>query len=607
MRNGFNRSRHRVGGYFKAARTVAIVIGAGLFLLCACARQELPTATPTHAPPPTRTRTAVPIHTPPPLPTATSLPSPPPSTDLAIQISGSVQVVPGETTVYTLTLRNRGPAPATGIVLTDVLPPGLIPLWTQPTHPVCRRQERSVSCDAGDFRESDAITVTLDLSVGGTDTPITGTQVAGVSWDLSRPACAIHQGATPPYITCRLASLQPGANTHVRFGVGVDAGTTGALVHTASVVANEADTDRSNNHATSTMTVGAKGPVLSEAEGPVLSEAEGPVLSEAEGPVLSEPVADIPAPTTTDLVLQADGPASVIAGQPFTYAFTITNRGALDATGVSFENVLPPATVLHAYAPGLPRCQQRDDTLTCTLRDPESGETVTFTLVISGHAGQPMIMEPDPLMPGWPICTVLKERTYLYIVNCELGVLRPGQTTHVQLGLIARGVQERAMVNAASVSANEAERDPLDNTDATTITVRVRADLLVRSTVSGPAIAGETLSYTLSAVNLGPSDADVVLTDRLPMGTRLISATSGRGDDCRAEREEPTTDTIICNLGRLNGGETATVTVVVELDESLALVEEISHSARVVTEQADPDASNNELTQIIPISAEVGD
>ena len=591
MRNGFNRSRHRVGGTFKAARTIAIVIGAGLFLLCACARQELPTATPTHAPPPTRTRTAIPIHTPPSLPTATSLPSPPPSTDLAIQISGSVQVVPGETTVYTLTLRNRGPAPATGIVLTDVLPPGLIPLWTQPTHPVCRRQERSVSCDAGDFRESDAITVTLDLSVGGTDTPITGTQLAGVSWGLSRPACAIHQGATPPYITCRLASLQPGADTHVRFGVSVDAGTTGALVHTASVVANEADTDRSNNHATSTMTVGAK----------------GPVLSEAEGPVLSEPVADIPAPTTTDLVLQADGPASVIAGQPFTYAFTITNRGAVDATGVSFENVLPPATVLHAYAPSLPRCQQRDDTLTCTLRDPESGETVTFTLVISGHAGQPMIMEPDPLMPGWPICTVLKERTYLYIVNCELGVLRPGQATHVQLGLIARGIQERAMANAASVSANEAERDPLDNTDATTITVRVRADLLVRSTVSGPAIAGETLSYTLSAVNLGPSDADVILTDRLPMGTRLISATSGRGDDCRAEREEPTTDTIICNLGRLNGGETATVTVVVELDESLALVEEISHSARVVTEQADPDASNNELTQIIPISAEVGD
>jgi uncharacterized repeat protein (TIGR01451 family) len=371
----------------------------------------------------------------------------------------------------------------------------------------------------------------------------------------------------------------------------VDAGTTGALVHTASVAANEADTDRSNNRATSTMIVGAK----------------GPVLSEAEGPVLSEPVAGIPAPTTTDLVLQADGPASVIAGQPFTYAFTITNRGALDATGVSFENVLPPATILNAYAPGLPLCQQRDDTLTCTLRDPDSGETVTFTLVISGHAGQPMIMEPDPLMPGWPICTVLKERTYLYIVNCELGVLRPGQATHVQLGLIARGVQERTMVNAASVSANEAERNPLDNTDAMTIAVRVRADLLVRSTVSGPAVAGKTLSYTLSAVNLGPSDADVTLTDRLPMGTRLISATSGRGDDCRAEREEPTTDTIICNLGRLNGGEIATVTVVVELDESLALVEEISHSTRVVTAQADPDPSNNEMTQIMPISTGVSD
>jgi uncharacterized repeat protein (TIGR01451 family) len=218
-----------------------------------------------------------------------------------------------------------------------------------------------------------------------------------------------------------------------------------------------------------------------------------------------------------------------------------------------------------------------------------------------------MEMHLDPLMPGWPMCTVLKERTHLHIVKCELGVLRPDQATHVQLGLIARGVQERAMVNTASVSANEVEWNTLDNGITTTTAVQVRADLSLWSSVSGPAVAGKTLSYTLAAVNLGPSDADVILTDTLPMGTRLISATSSRGDDCRAEPEEPTTDTIICKLGRLSSGETVTVTIAVVVDESLTLVEEIFHSARVVAEQADPNPGNNELTQIIPLTAGVGD
>ena len=542
--------------------------------------------------------TAVPTRT----PTYTPLPSPSPSieppgepltytltvtdhgpsdADLAIQAPGPVQVVPGETTIYTLTIRNYGPAPATGIVLTDVLPEGVIPVWTQPAQPLCGRQERSVSCDVGDLRESGAVTVTLDLSVGGTETLITDTQLAGVTLDLSASTCAIDQDSTQPHVTCRLTNLQPDADAQMRIGVDVDAWITGTLVHTATVAANEADADPSNNRATFTMAVGAAGSMAVTA-----------------------------IPTTTDLVVQADGPSSVIAGQPFTYTFTITNQGALDATNVSFENVLPLATILNAYAPGLPLCEQRDDVLTCYMRDPDSGETTIFTLVITGYAGQPMKMEPDPLMPGWPICSVLKERTYLHIVNCELGVLKPGQATHVQLVFIARGVQERMMVNTASVNASEAELNPLDNTNTTTITVQTRADLSVRSAVSGPAVAGKTLSYTLTVANIGPSDAaDVVLADTLPMGTRLVSVVPSQGEDCRIERDDTSTDTVICSLGRLSGGETATVTIVVAVDESLtpALAEPIIHCARVMSEQADPNPSNNELTQVIPVSAGVED
>jgi len=499
--------------------------------------------------------------------------------DLAIQVSEPVQIVPGETTIYTLTVRNHGPAPATSILLTDTLPNGLIPVWAQSAQPVCGQQGRSVSCDVGDLWAGDAVTFTLDLAAGGSETPVTGTQLAGVTWDLTAPICVIGQDLAHPRVTCRLTSLQPGADAHLRIGVGADTWITPlrlqTLVHTATVTANETDANLSNNRATLTLS-----------------------RSHTTVPVTAVPTV----PTTADLVVQADGPLSVVAGRPFTYTLTITNQGALDATGVSFENVVPLATTLDAYAPGLPLCEQRDETFTCYLRDPDSGETITFTLVITGHTGQPMKMELDALMPGWPVCTVLKERSYLHIVQCELGVLKPGQVTHVQLVLISEGVQERAIVNAASASANEADLNPLDNRSVTTISVQTRADLAVRSAVSGPAVAGQALSYTLTVANLGPSDAaGVLLADRLPLGTRLVSAVPSQGKDCRIDAS---TNTVICDLARLDAGETTTVTIVVAVDESLVppLAEEIIHSARVESEQADPNPGNNELTESIPVS-----
>jgi hypothetical protein len=101
---------------------------------------------------------------------------------------------------------------------------------------------------------------------------------------------------------------------------------------------------------------------------------------------------------------------------------------------------------------------------------------VSFTLVTTGQGGQPMQMGLDPLLPGWPICSVLKERTWLRIVQCELGVLKPGQATHVQLVLVAIGVVGRTSVNTASVGANEVDSNPVDSTSTVTISVQAGAE-----------------------------------------------------------------------------------------------------------------------------------
>ena len=95
-----------------------------------------------------------------------------------------------------MTIHNGGPDDATGVVVTDPLPAGLIFL--------------SVTSTQGDC--------------GGTDT-----------------------------ITCDLGALSNGAGAMVTIAVQADH--TGQLVNEASVTAETADMDDSNNHATATVIV----------------------------------------------------------------------------------------------------------------------------------------------------------------------------------------------------------------------------------------------------------------------------------------------------------------------------------------------------------------
>jgi len=175
---------------------------------------------------------------------------------------------------------------------------------------------------------------------------------------------------------------------------------------------------------------------------------------------------------TPNLVIQAAGPETVFLGQPFTYTYVVSNPGPAVATSVWFQDVVPSDLDLVAYAPGPPSCEQQGDALICALGDPDGGGTVTFTLVITGHGGQPMQLGLDPLLPGWPICWVIKEQTWLHVVQCQLGELGPGQVTHIQLAFAAIGVVERTTANTATVYANALAPSPVVSTSTVTITIQ---------------------------------------------------------------------------------------------------------------------------------------
>jgi len=93
------------------------------------------------------------------------------------------------------------------------------------------------------------------------------------------------------------------------------------------------------------------------------------------------------------------------------------------------------------------------------------------------------------------------------------------------------------------------------------------------------------LAYTLTATNLGPQQATgVTLTDTLPVGVSLVNVTTSSGNCSVAA------GIVICSLGSLASGASATVTIRVTTPVSPG---SIVNTAGIVAQQTDPDPANN--------------
>jgi uncharacterized repeat protein (TIGR01451 family) len=117
-------------------------------------------------------------------------------------------------------------------------------------------------------------------------------------------------------------------------------------------------------------------------------------------------------------------------------------------------------------------------------------------------------------------------------------------------------------------------------------------DLALTKTDSpDPVVQGGTLTYTIKVENLGvggTADAtDVTVTDSLPSQVEFSSASSPDGTCDRAG------STVTCNLGTVNAGATATVTIAVKAKKSGT----ISNTAAVTTTVVDGVLTNNEDTE----------
>jgi len=276
------------------------------------------------------------------------------------------------------------------------------------------------------------------------------------------------------------------------------------------------------------------------------SSASTAGIGKIDGTVDSETVtADVLINPTDLSITKSDAPNPVPSLQPLTYTLTITNTSAsYGASGVAVVDTLPAGVSFGTATPSQGSCSQAAGVVTCSLGAIAAQANATVTIVVTPMAGS--------------VGTIL---------------------------------------NTATVSSATPDTNSTNNTATATTTVTANANLSVtKSALPSPVIAGDVLTYTVTVSNAGPNAAAAVtLTDTLPPGTTLVSASATAGGSCGSSA-----GTVTCSLGTISAGGSVVVTITVKVVTGGPV--SISNTANVSSPTLDLLLENNSAATLTNVT-----
>lgn len=506
------------------------------------------------------------------------------SADLRISKTSSPNpVLAGQDLTYTLTAANDGPATAASVTVTDVLPAG----------------------------------VTL----------------------ISAPGCTNAAGT----LTCNVGSLLAGQSTVIAVQVHVPSGflgsaTSGTISNTATIAAaNQSDPNPGNNTATATTTVLAQADIAvtkvckPDTSAPAGAEGFCDIHVDNLGP------SDARSVSLTDVLTSATGFNVVSATADPSGACTVPPQGG-PVTSITVSCALGTITAggrttVHIVVTAADVAEINDvATASSTTPDPNTANNrATGKVVFSGSAdlkvtktGPATAVAGTPIQyvvtvtnngPSPAIAAVVTDRlpagvTFTSVattsgsctygqpsardLTCSLGNLAAGAVVTVTVnGVVAPDVAPGTiLVNEAVVSSSTADPDNSNNRVSVPTTVTASADLRVSKTSSpNPVIAGNLLTWTITATNAGPSTATaVLLEDTLPAGVTFVSGVDNNGQTVCTLVQVATVD---CAVGTLQPGQSATVQLTGRVSASLDPGTVLHNSVVVSSATPDPVPGNN--------------
>ena len=190
------------------------------------------------------------------------------------------------------------------------------------------------------------------------------------------------------------------------------------------------------------------------------------------------------------------------------------------------------------------------------------------------------------------------------ILSTSVGTIN-GNTVTADLGPIAGGASITVFINVSpSVSGRLVDSaqistpgyDPLPNNDSSTSTNLVSpVDLFVSVVTDATALnlVNHPITYTYTITNAGPAAAtNVLFSDLMPVGASIVSFTSSQGS------VQPSGGSLTGNLGTINAGSSATVTIVL----NPSLITTLIDTANVSSDNLDTVLGNNTATTVVGVT-----
>lgn len=261
------------------------------------------------------------------------------------------------------------------------------------------------------------------------------------------------------------------------------------------------------------------------------------------------------------------GTSSSPPGSPVIFQIGVNTAGQTPATvsirgAIGFGSAVPPASTPIASLTGA------DPFFSGDTNTANNTRVESTTLTNAGDLRLEKTATPDPVVGGAEITytlTVINEgpsastnfrvidtlpAAASYVANSFSGsgwTFNSGNMTATHAGTLANGASAsftfRARVNAgtgnivnAATVAADGTADPIPDNNSAQVTTAVTAgaDLtLSKSAAPAPAISGQSVTFSLVARNLGPSDAqNVSFTDVMPTGFVITGGTQPAGWTC---------------------------------------------------------------------------